>query len=145
MLNQIEDIYEDRKEMMKKLKKASYKKNMELFREKNGHYFTEMTEYIDGAENKEDAARELAACFVEAVDKKYRKNGKIGSGLQADLNMFTIYYVFPTLLLTGHESATMMADAICEKWHVTFKNSNISYTTYERLSETFREKIFGLF
>lgn len=145
MLNQIENIYDDRKEMMKRLKKRSYQCNMELFREKYGHYFTEMTEYIDGAEEKEKAAEELASVLVEAVDRKFRTKGRIGSGLQADLNMFTIYYVFPALLMTGHENASVIADAICAKWSKAFKNSNISYTTYERLYETFHEKIFGIF
>lgn len=145
MLNKIENIYENRKEMMKKLKKASYKKNMEIFAENYGHYIAEMTDYIDHAADKDAAAQEIAETLTEAVKNAYTKKGKINSGVQADLNMFTIYYVFPAILLTEHPDANRIADAICASWAKKFKNSNISYTTYDRLYETFHEKILGIF
>lgn len=145
MLNKIESIYENRKEMMKKLKKASYKKNMELFTENYGHYIVEMTDYIDHAKNREQAAGEIAEVFTDAVKTAFSKKGKINSGVQADLNMFTIYYVFPAILLTEHPDANRIADAICASWAKKFKNSNISYTTYDKLYETFHEKILGIF
>lgn len=145
MLDHIESIYENKNEMMKKLKKASYKKNMEYFAEHYGHYIAEMTDYIDHAEDKTAAAAEIAETLTDAVKNTYSKKGKINSGLQADLNMFTIYYVFPAILLTEHPEANRIADAICASWAKKFKNSNISYTTYDRLYETFHEKILGIF
>ena len=39
MLDHVEKIFADMKPMMKKLKKASYKVNMEAFIENHGHYF----------------------------------------------------------------------------------------------------------
>ena len=145
MLNNIESIYENKKEMMKRLKKASYKKNMEFFTEKYGHYIVEMTDYIDRAADKDAAATEIGEVLTDAVKNTYSKKGKINSGLQADLNMFTIYYVFPAILLTDHAQAKRICDAICASWAKKFKNSNISYTTYDRLYETFHEKILGIF
>ena len=44
MLDHVEKIFADMKPMMKKLKKASYKVNMEAFIENHGHYFRETTE-----------------------------------------------------------------------------------------------------
>lgn len=145
LLDHIESIYENKKELMKKLKKASYKKNMEFFAENYGHYIAEMTAYIDQAQDKEQAAGEIAETFTTAVWNGFSKKGKINSGLQADLNLFTIYYVFPAILLTEHGEAKRIADAICVSWAKKFKNSNISYTTYDRLYETFHEKILGIF
>ena len=118
---------------------------MELFTEKYGRYIIEMTDYIDQAADKQAAADEIADVFTDAVKNTFTKKGKINSGLQADLNMFTIYYVFPSLLLTDHPEATRIADTICVFWAKKFKNSNISYTTYDRLYETFHEKILGIF
>lgn len=67
MLDHVEKIFADMKPMMKKLKKASYKVNMEAFIENHGHYFREMTEYTENASDKETAAKELAVDFTDKV------------------------------------------------------------------------------
>ena len=96
MLDHVEKIFADMKPMMKKLKKASYKVNMEAFIENHGHYFREMTEYTENASDKETAAKELAVDFTDKVYDAYvsPKKGKIDSAIQTDLNFFMIYYVF---------------------------------------------------
>ena len=78
MLDHVEKIFADMKPMMKKLKKASYKVNMEAFIENHGHYFREMTEYTENASDKEAAAKELAVCFTDKVYDAYvsPKKGK---------------------------------------------------------------------
>ena len=98
--------------MMKKLKKASYKVNMEAFIENHGHYFREMTEYTENASDKETAAKELAVDFTDKVYDAYvsPKKGKIDSAVQTDLNFFMIYYVFPAILLTEHDDAKLIAE-----------------------------------
>ena len=95
MLDHVEKIFADMKPMMKKLKKASYKVNMEAFIENHGHYFREMTEYMENASDKETAAKELAVDFTDKVYDAYvsPKKGKIDSAVQTDLNFFMIYYV----------------------------------------------------
>ena len=145
MLNHVEIIYDNMTGMMKKLKKASYCKNMEAFQEKNGHFFQEMIQYTEKSEDKETAAREIAERFTDAVWDSFSKNGKIRSITQADLNLFTIYYVFPAVLLTGSDDATMIADHIRDAWAAKFKDSNIQYMDYDKIYESFQEKIFGSF
>lgn len=71
MLDHVEKIFADMKPMMKKLKKASYKVNMEAFIENHGHYFREMTEYTENASDKETAAKELAVDFTDKVYDAY--------------------------------------------------------------------------
>ena len=71
MLDHIESIYENKNEMMKRLKKASYKKNVEYFAEHYGHYIAEMTDYIDHAEDKAAAAAEIAETLTDAVKNNY--------------------------------------------------------------------------
>lgn len=145
MLQQIETMFDNKEAMLKKLKKKSYEERMGTFREKNDHYFEEMTAYVEGAEDKETAAAEIATTLTEAVFNHFQKKGKMNGRTQADINFFMIYFVFPALLLTEHEDATLIADTICEKWAKAFKNSNIGYTTYQKLYDSFRHKIFGLF
>jgi hypothetical protein len=145
MLDGVATMFDERNAMMKHLKKASYQKNMETFIEKNARYLEEMAGYMDQAEEKAAAASELAEAFTSEVSAAFSKKGKIGARTQADLNFFMIYYVFPAILLTEHEFAGQIADAIRDAWRAKFKDSNISYTTYEKLHENFHEKILGIF
>lgn len=145
MLDQVECIFDNTVEMLKKLKKKTYELRMAGFRERYGHFFTEMTEYVDSKEDKEEAAQEVADAFVEAVKSRAENKGKIGGRKQVDMNFFMIYFVFPAILLTEHEYAKEIADAVCATWGKTFKNSEIGYTTYDILYSSFRNKIFGIF
>ncbi len=145
MLEQIECIFDNTEAMLKKINKKTYEPRMKEFREQHGHYFKEMTDYVDCQEDKEKASQELADAFVSAVQNRFRKKRKIPGRTQVDMNFFMIYFVFPAILLTEHENAKDIADAICEKWGKTFKDSKIGYTTYEELNGAFRNKIFGIF
>lgn len=145
MLEQVESMFDNMVGMLKKIKKKTYEPRMQGFRLKYSDYFTEMTEYMDSMEDKEQAAQDIAEAFVSAVKAGAEKNGKIGGRKQVDMNFFMIYYVFPAILLTEHENAKEIADAICARWGKTFKNSEIGYTTYEKLYDSFRNKIFGIF
>ncbi len=146
MLENMENMFDNMKPMMKKLKKKSYEVNTAEFTERNGHYFQEMTEYVEKARNKELAAQETAALFVDHVQKRFSsKKGKIDSLQQADLNFFMIFYVFPTILKTEHEHAVLIADAVCGEWGRRFPGNDIQYTDYDTLYGSFREKIFGIF
>ena len=145
MLENIAVIYEKRNEMMRKLKKKPYEANMAAFREEHGHYFDEMLEAVNAESDKDAAAREVARVLCDEVTKAYGKNGKIKGRVQADLNFFMIYYVFPAILLTDNESAEALCEGIKEVWGDSFKDSKIGYTTYQKLYDGFNEKILGLF
>lgn len=145
MLQGIETIFEDRDKMMAHLKKKKYEEYTKIFIQKYGHYFEEMTTYVEGADNKEEAAKEIGECLATAVKKTFtNKKGKIGARTQSDLNFFMIYYVFPTILGTESEDAKIIADGVCEVWKKSFADSNIGYTDYDTLYNSFREKIFGI-
>lgn len=145
MLENVESMYTDMTKMMKRLKKPSYEANMKLFRANFGSYFEEMTSYMENAADKEKTAKEIAKVFVEKVAEAHKKRGKISGSMNIDLNFFTVYYVFPALLLTHHEDAEKICIAICEKWAETFQEGNISYTDYDKLYNAFNTKIFGIF
>ena len=147
MLENIVTMFDDMKNMMKHLKKKNYETNMEKFLQAYGHHFAEMTDYVSAAENKEVAAKEIAACFANEVESKFAtgKKNKVPQYIQADLNFFMIYYVFPAILKTEHEQCKIVADAICSEWGTRFKDSKIGYTDYDTLFNSFREKIFGIF
>ena len=146
MLDHVEIIFEDMKPMMKKLKKKNYRINMEEFLLRHGHYFQEMTAHTAAAEDKAEAADELARVFTEQVEKAYisPKKGRVDPVVQLDLNFFMIYYVFPAILKTEHEDARLIADHIRDEWSRRFKDSDIQYTDYDSLYGAFREKIFGI-
>ncbi|MDD3402207.1 MAG: hypothetical protein PHQ72_02465 [Hespellia sp.] len=146
MLDHVETMFDNIPGMLKKLKKRSYESNMTVFREKNQMYFAEITDYVDGQENKEGACSEIAGLLADAAEKRFAgSNGKIKARQQADLNFFMIYYTFPAILLTENENANLIAQSLCDEWGKRFKNSNISYTDYDSIYNTFNEKILGIF
>ncbi len=144
MLDHIETIFDNMSDMIKNLKKASYKKNMENFREKNECFFQKMAQYVAEEENKEEAAKEAAEILASAVEKRFSAKGRIKPYKQADVNLFMIYYVFPTILLMESEYSDLIAGSIRDLWKSRFRDSNIEYTTYDELYNSFQEKILGI-
>ena len=144
MLNQVETMCDDLEKMIKKLKKKQYEENMENFMTAYEAYFLEMETYMS-ENDPQTAAKEISQVFVDAVKERYEVKGKIKGYVQADLNLFMIYYVFPTILKRDHEHAKLLADTLCETWGSSFKDSKIGYTDYDSLYKSFREKIFGIF
>lgn len=144
MLETAEKLFDNMSDMMKKLKKASYEKRMEEFRKENGSFFQEIIDYMEENDDKEAAAQKIGDEFVERVKTAFEVRGKIRSRTGADLDFFMIYYVFPALLLTDSAYADHAAQAIRTSWNREFKK-NISYTTYDKLYQSFREKILGIF
>lgn len=145
MLENVGSMFDGMLNMMKKLKKASYEKNMEEFRERNGHFFQEMIQYVEQKEDKEAAAKEVADVFTDAVKETFSIRGKIKARTQIDMNFFMIYYVFPAILLEESEVNDLTAGSIRDAWEAKFKDSKIQYADYDRIYGSFREKIFGIF
>lgn len=144
MLESTEKLFCDMLDMMKRLKRAAYEKNMKQFREDNVGFFQELLQYMEQSSNKEAAANEIAKVFVQRVWEAFSNKGKIVSRTGADLDFFMIYYVFPAILLTKSPFAEQIAQAIRSEWNCRFCK-NISYTTYDKLYQSFRDKIFGIF
>lgn len=146
MLQGIEKMFDDKKEMLKHLKKKSYEENTKSFLAKHGHFFEEMAEYTAQAEDKDAAAEEIGQCLADAVAAHFaNKRGKLDSRTQTDLNFFMIYYVFPSILKAGKEDGKTIADGVRNVWSRSFKDGAINYTDYETLYNSFHEKIFGIF
>lgn len=144
MLEQVASMFDNMKPMLKKLKKKSYEQNMKNFRQQYGFYFDEMLDYIEKSENKEEAAKEISLKFCENVKEGFSVRGKIKGVVQMDLNLFSIYYVFPSILLSYRDDAKLLADKLCETWGFVFKDSKIGYTDYDTIYKSFNEKIFGI-
>lgn len=132
--------------MLKKLKKEVYENYFNEFSQVNNEFFEKKLNEIAQAADKERKTKEISNDFVNAVHAEFtNKKGKIPGTVQADLNFFMIYYVFPLILKIDKENTKLLLDNICEIWSKQFKDSNISYTTYEILTETFRKKVWGIF
>lgn len=139
-------MYENMKPMMKKLKKTEYEKHFGDFRDRHGELIRQIVSRVDQAEDPKEAAEDTGRQLVQELKETYAgPRGKMNSGVQADLNLFTIFYVFPAILMEGGDSARQAADGICEVWAKEFKGNNIQYTDYDTLYGSFRNKIFGLF
>ena len=105
-------MFDDMEAMLYRIKKKVYKERMAIFCEKNADTLREMTGFVEQAENKEEAAAQMATAFGDMVQDRFGKRGKISGRSQMDINVFMIYYVFPSILLTNSECARILADAI---------------------------------
>lgn len=139
-------MYENMNAMMKKLKKPTYEKNYQEFRERNGQVIRQIVSFVEQSDDKEAAGHAVGRQLVQDVRAEFASpRGKMNSGIQADLNLFTIFYIFPAILMEGDEDVRLIAECICGEWAKEFKGNNISFTDYDTLYESFRNKIFGLF
>ena len=145
MLDYVESIFNDLPAMLKRLKKDTYKQNMEKFREKNDHHFMEMVSYVENEEDKDAATKQISAIIVTAVKERFGKSGKVKGRTLTDLNFFMIYYVFPAILLLDNEVSSIMAEQLKDTWNASFKGCSISYTTYDLLYDSFQDKLLGIF
>ena len=59
MLNGRETIFDNTTQMLRHLKKKSFEKNTQDFIDSYGHYFREMTEYVDSISDKERQQKKL--------------------------------------------------------------------------------------
>lgn len=145
MLENGEKLFEDVNIMLKKLKKLSYEENMKKYRKDNENNINEILDFVASSEDKKAASEEVAKSIVEIVKNRFAKNnGKLPSRTGADLDFYSIYYLFPAILLTEDENAELIVENIKDGWNEAF-NKNIGYTTYEKLHDSFRNKIFGIF
>ncbi len=95
------------------------------------------------APDRERAASELSeiitGCAGELMDAHKGRLGK--ESAQMTLNMYTVTYVLPAILSIDNEQYADLADAVCEKWSIAFKNSKIQAAGYESLQSGFRRKL----
>ena len=139
-------MFDDMEAMMYRIKKKVYKERMEVFWKKNIDTIKEMTGFVENAEDKKEAAAEVAAALADVVVERFGRKGKIIGRSQMDINLYMIYYVFPSILMTKSECAETLADAVRDEWRGRFRDSaQINYTTFEELCGTFQEKILGIF
>lgn len=146
MLEQAGSMFDDMAGMLSHIKKKVYGERMEYFREKNAQLLTDMVSFVETAENRQEAATQVAEAFADAVEARFAKRGKISGRSQMDLNLMMIYYVFPAILLTKSECAVTLADAVRDEWRGRFRDSEqLGYATYEEISASFKEKFLGIF
>ena len=143
MAENIESIFENKATMMRKLKKKGYEEFMESFREEHGHFFDDMLQQLKGADEQEKVARGIGSEFANRIFEAFAKKGKVRGAVMADLNLFMIYYVFPAIQLTEDEGAKTLCDGIRDAWNDRF-GDHINYTDYDKIYDSFREKIFGI-
>lgn len=145
MLDGIGQMFGDRKKMLASLKKESYEAFTCKFDEEYGHYFSEMKEYVEQAEDEKQAAEEIGGCVMQAITESCRnKRGKLDSRTRAEVSLFMVYYVFPAILKQGEEGV-QIADGVLAACRKGLHNREMKYVDYETIYNGFRDKVLGLF
>ena len=142
-MQDISIIFENDIIMMRKLNKKLYEKNMTTFREKYGELIDSLlAEIADGAE-PEKLSGEVGERCVNQIFAAFEKRGKMKKAVQMEKELYMIYYLFPAILLTGNDKASMLCDGIRDSWNAKF-GKNINYTDYDNIYAGFVNKLFGI-
>lgn len=133
------EMYADENAMLKGINKKSYAAQMKYFCETYGPVLDML---LDAAES--DGPRAAAEQLAKSVQEAFSTKGRIPAYIQADLNVFTVYYVMPALALTENPLHSELIDAICAVWEKTFRWGKIGYASYETISDSFRNNFLGI-
>ena len=145
MLQGIGKIFRDSDQMTHSIKKESYQSYMEGFMKEHGHYFSEMKEYVEQAEDPSGAAEEIGECLVRAAREACgSRRGKLDARTRSALHMFMVYYVFPAIL-RQRDAGSVIAEGVLKAWRTGMKNPDMQYVDYDTICQGFREKILGIF
>ena len=145
MLEGIIVIFEDYKEMLKKLKKKQYEERTIYYKREFGHFFDEMNEYIENSEDRQAAYDEISNIICDAVKTKYTKFfGRISGRVILDLSFHLLFFVFPTILAYEKDYSAEFANRLREIWNERFKQTIVECADYTTLHDSFNEKFFGI-
>lgn len=140
----IVELFEDSHILVKGLRKNSYESNMNIYKERYGEVFDELTSRLVEEKQDKEIYNTVALEFVTSVYQAYTKNNKIKSGKLMDINMLMVYFVFPIFQMQDNIDAKLLCDLVRDNWNKQF-NTSIDYTTYDRILDGFRTKLFGMF
>ena len=145
MLDGVVVIFDGYSELQKRLKKKQYKERTEWFRSSYGHFFDEMNDYIDNADDKAAAMKELSQLVCSEAAKKYKKKKLFLGRSMLDLSFHMIYYIFPTIIAYEKDYSLDFAEAMRLAWNETMGENILSCADYDSLLGSFNEKILGMF
>lgn len=145
MLDGTIQMFANYKLMLKKIKTKTYEERFAKFMADNKSNLDAMLVYVRGRQDKDTAAAEVASIVAENVYSEYGRWGRLSGGAKADLSLYMVYFIFPSILKTEDENAVLLCDAIRDEWRTRTNNPIYEYTTYDELHGTFQEKLFGVF
>ncbi len=145
MKSEILSIFEDMEMFIKNLNKTRYDTNFQTFYEKHNVFFSSLLSAIENSDNKEEVSNDISMRFIEAVRSTYgNKKGVIKSYFLADINMFMVQYIFPSIMKVESEYSLLLVESLRENWSATFKGSNLQHTTFETIFSGFKNKFLGI-
>lgn len=139
----VDSLFADADRTVKGFQRTVYAERFESYLAEQRDNLTLMRSMIDVAVDRRRAAQEIAQVVVDSAARAMESmKGKIGrEATQMNRNMYMVTFLLPALLYQDKEKYTDLADAICEKWSQTFKNSNIHAADYDTLISGFKRKL----
>lgn len=131
--------------LMYKLRRDEYEARMKEFSAQYNILINEMFDNISAAEDQSVAALEIGNYYCDRVRALNEKRGRIRRDALMQLTLFTVDFVFPSILLTMDERAKTLCDGIRDAWRVKFDNPVLDYTDYDTIYAGFKGKLFGVF
>lgn len=134
----------DPKVYFKKKKYSEYFENYCSEHEAVFKHIREMLNFDESTDNnfsqeQQQALKEIANALAEKAKQEIDSlKGMKKGNRQSELNLFLVTSVFPCTLKLGNEYGEELCKALAAAWKKEFPGNEISYTSYEKLSEGFR-------
>lgn len=145
VLEHIEAACKGYTERVRGFKRDSYYGLFERYKEENYAFYTAIKTALDNApaESLDGVYHQIANAFIreqEAELERVKKRNEKFS-VQMDKNMFMAIYALPSIKEIRGERADELAEAICQEWGKSFRDSNIIASDYEAIAQGFKRKL----
>lgn len=147
-ISALADLLEQEARWANEFGSGTYKGAFESYLDENHIVWESLSRIIlsdeDVGETASLAAEAIAAKAKELVEKEDKRINR--EKKQLNLNLYMAAYFFPAILSCQvypdkEGNGTVIAKAICDKWHETFPKHKIQYTDYETIQDGFKKKL----
>lgn len=140
----IQGLFEDHEKMIRIKSQSAYEKKMAEFRENQGACLQAYYNRIDFGENQEQALGQASEQFATEAFALFEKKGKVKMNRLGPLNLYMVFFVFPTILQERYEDGPQICESLKTEWNKVFRGATIGYADYETLKSGFRTTFLGI-
>lgn len=144
MVINIQGLFENHEKMIRIKSQSAYEKKMAEFRENQGACLQEYYNRIDFDEDKEQALEQASEQFAKEAFASFEKKGRVKMNRLGPLNLYMVFFVFPTILQERYEDGTEICESLKTQWNKVFLGATIGYADYETLKSGFRTTFLGI-
>lgn len=146
-INAMAGLLEQEARWVDQFGRATYEKSFEAYLDENHTVWESLRRLFLSGEDIEAVSAKVAEALSsrakELIDEQ--KNRIQKEKKQLNVNMYMVSYFLPAVIscqsCPKEGNGTLMAAAICQKWHETFPKHKIQYADYHTIQSGFKQRL----